>query len=293
MTMTLSRRQLVLGGITATAIGLPAATWAQARDPIARIVEEAGGRIGVAALNTNTGQRLMIDAESRYPMCSTIKLPLVAAVLARVDDGQIGLGDPVRFGTADLLDHAPVVRAAIGQGELSVEALCAAAIVQSDNTAANLLFMKVGGPGGLTRFLRASGDPVTRSDRMEPELNRFSPGSDLDTTSPYAMARLAKQLLTGGDVLGAASRARLMGWLAASTTGVNRLRAGLPAAWAVGDKTGSSGRGHWNDVAIATPPGRKPIVIASYLEASGMDPARAEAAHQEVGKLIGAIWARA
>ncbi|MDG5487563.1 class A beta-lactamase [Sphingomonas sp. BGYR3] len=287
-----TRRQLIVGGAIATVTGLSTPAWAQARDPIAALLEGTDGRIGVAALNTNTGQRLMIDAEARYPLLSTFKLVLAAAVLARVERGQMALTDKVRFTAADLLEYAPVVRAAAATGELSVEALCAAAVEQSDNSAANLLLMKIGGPGGLTRFIRQSGDPATRLDRMEPELNRFAAGGELDTTIPYAMARLTKQLLTGGEVLSAASRQRLIGWMVASQTGLKRLRAGLPANWVVGDKTGTSGRGQWNDVAIATPPGRKPIIIASYLDAPGLDPAKADAVHVEVGKLIGAIWAR-
>ncbi|MGC6399197.1 class A beta-lactamase [Sphingomonas sp. FW199] len=287
-----TRRQLIVGGAIATITGLSAPAWAQARDPIAALLEGTDGRIGVAALNTNTGQRLMIDAEARYPLLSTFKLVLAAAVLARVERGQMALTDKVRFTAADLLEYAPVVRAAATTGELSVEALCAAAVEQSDNSAANLLLMKIGGPGGLTRFIRQSGDPATRLDRMEPELNRFAPGAELDTTIPYAMARLTKQLLTGGEVLSSASRQRLIGWMVASQTGLKRLRAGLPANWVVGDKTGTSGRGQWNDVAIATPPGRKPIIIASYLDAPGLDPAKADAVHVEVGKLIGAIWAQ-
>lgn len=287
-----TRRQLIVGGAIATVTGLSTPAWAQARDPIAALLEGTDGRIGVAALNTDTGQRLMIDAEARYPLLSTFKLVLAAAVLARVERGQMALTDKVRFTAADLLEYAPVVRAAAATGELSIEALCAAAVEQSDNSAANLLLMKIGGPGGLTRFIRQSGDPATRLDRMEPELNRFAPGGELDTTIPYAMARLTKQLLTGGEVLSAASRQRLIGWMVASQTGLKRLRAGLPANWVVGDKTGTSGRGQWNDVAIATPPGRKPIIIASYLDAPGLDPAKADAVHVEVGKLIGAIWAQ-
>ena len=81
-------------------------------------------------------------------MCSTFKLGLVGAVLERVDQGQVRLDQPLRYGPGDLLDHAPVCRARLGEGALSVGELCAAAIMVSDNTAANLLLRMLGGPPG-------------------------------------------------------------------------------------------------------------------------------------------------
>jgi len=48
------------------------------------------------------------------------------------------------------------------------------------------------------------------------------------------------------------------------------LHAGLPANWRWGDKTGTSAEqyGLVNDIGIATPPGRKPILIAAYTQRS-------------------------
>jgi beta-lactamase class A len=135
--------------------------------------------------------------------------------------------------------------------------------VCSDNTAANLLLETLGGPAGLTKFFRSIGDATSRLDRNEPMLNTAIAGDERDTTTPSAMLADMQELLLG-TTLSAASRDRLNGWLVASTTGAARLRAGLPADFRVGDKTGTGNNGATNDVAIAWPKAKAPLLIAAY-----------------------------
>jgi beta-lactamase class A len=228
------------------------------------IERRVGGRLGVLALDTGRGAVAAYRADERFALCSTFKLVLAAVVLARVDAGQEDLARPVPYDTAALLAYAPVARAHVGAGALRVAALCEAAVTVSDNTAANLLLGTLGGPTGLTRYFRALGDTVSRLDRDEPTLNEARPGDARDTTTPRAMAHTAARVLVG-DALRAASRARLVQWLEACTTGRARLRAGLPRGWRAGDKTGTGEPGTSCDVAIAWPPGRAPWLIAAYL----------------------------
>ncbi|VXC99558.1 class A beta-lactamase [Sphingomonas sp. AX6] len=252
---------------------------------LAAIAAEVGGRLGVHAFDTTTSAAIGIDAGSRYAMCSTFKAPLAAAILTQVDAGTLHLDQSVRFTRADLVPYAPVVEAALDRGELSVEALCKGAVEISDNVAANLLLALIGGPAGFTRFVRARGDAVTRLDRIEPELNLVRGGDVRDTTTPAAMVGLMGAVLTG-KLLTPASRDRLIGWMVASPTGRERLRSGFPADWRAGDKTGTSGEGYFNDIAIMWPPDRAPILVACYLDAPGLDPEAANAAHAKVGALI-------
>jgi beta-lactamase class A len=150
---------------------------------------------------------------------------------------------------------------------MTVAQLCAAAIERSDNTAANLLVHSLLGPAGVTKFARKIGDPVTRLDRDEPQLNSAIPGDPRDTTTPAAMAADARALVLG-NALSAHLRAQLRGWILACQTGGLSLRAGVPARWREGDKTGSGDHGTVNDVAIFWLPQRAPIVVAAY--ATGM-----------------------
>ncbi|GAA0730825.1 class A beta-lactamase [Sphingomonas japonica] len=285
-----TRRALLLGAGAASLLGMSGTAEARARDALRDIARASGGRLGVFAYDTGTGRRLSLDAGARYALCSTFKAPLAAAILAQVDAGRLTLDRTIRFGEADLLGYAPVVRENLATGALSVERLCRAAVEVSDNSAANLLLPQLGGPAGLTRWLRSIGDPATRLDRDEPTLNIVRGGDLRDTTTPMAIAMTIDRLLFG-DVLMPQSHALLQRWMAASTTGRARLRGGLPADWQCGDKTGTSGEGCFNDVAFAIPPGRKPIVIACYLDAAGLSDANANAAHAAVGELVGQVFA--
>ncbi len=280
-------RRTLLAAFGASAVAACATARVPTADDaeLAAIRSETGGRLGVHALDTASGATLSLDADARYAMCSTFKAPLAAAILAQVDAGRLRLYQMVRFTRADLVPHAPVVEAALAKGELSVEALCKGTVEVSDNVAANLLLPLIGGPAGFTRFARARGDTVTRLDRIEPELNVVRNGDVRDTTTPVAMVGLMRTFLIG-NALTPASRKRLIGWMAASPTGRERLRAGLPANWRAGDKTGTSGEGYFNDIAVLWPPNRAAILVACYLDAPGLDPKRANAAHAAVGAVV-------
>ena len=264
---------------------MPGRAGAAGADALGAIEARVGGRVGVFALDTGSGRALAHRGDDLFAMCSTFKWALAATVLARVDRGELRLDQPVAYGSADLLEYAPVTREHVEEGSMTLDGLAEAAVTVSDNTAANLLLERVGGPSGVTRFARSLGDSVTRLDRDEPSLNSNLPGDPRDTTSPRAMVGLMSRVLCG-DALSAPSRERLLGWLRACTTGNDRLRAGLPATWNVGDKTGSGPRGTVNDVAIAVPPGRAPILIAAYMSEGDAALQALQAAHAEVARRV-------
>ena len=230
---------------------------------ILSIEKRTGARIGVAAIDTGDGKRLDYRSEERFPMCSTFKFLAVAAVLKLVDEGQEKLDRFVSYDAKDILEYAPATKAHVKDGGMTLGALCAAAIEQSDNTAGNLLLDTIGGPVGLTNFARSIGDETTRLDRKEPELNTAVPGDERDTTSPAAMCANMQRLLLG-NVLSESSRHRLEDWLQHNETGALMIRAAIPKTWMVGDKTGRCGNGATNDVAIIRPPGRPPVAVAIY-----------------------------
>ena len=181
----------------------------------------------------------------------------------------------------------------MSKGGMTIRALAEAAQRQSDNPAANLLLKQIGGPAGLTQFFRTLDDRITRIDRFEPDMNHVKPGDDRDTTNPAAMVTTVAKILTT-DVLAPASRDLLIQWMVDTTTGSKRLRTGLPKDWRAGDKTGTGFddvSGKCNDVAIAWPPGKPPLVITAYFNtADPADDVRDEdqAVLAEVGRIAGA-----
>jgi beta-lactamase class A len=297
MTAHCTRRDalVALGSIVATACAPaagggfspphPVAPSASSPGSLADIETSVGGRVGVFAIDTGTGRTVAHRENERFAMCSTFKWSLAAAAFAMVDRSETTLGERLTYGKADLLEHAPVTTEHLADGAMTVEALAHAAVTVSDNTAANLLLAKVGGPAGLTRFFRTSGDPVTRLDRNEPTLNQNEPGDVRDTTSPQAMVGLLQAALCG-NVLSRPSRERLLGLMQACETGHGRLRAGLPAGWVVGDKTGTGSNGACNDVAIAVPPGRAPILVAAYLSDGQASGEALDAAQAAIARLV-------
>lgn len=282
----------LLGALLPGALARASAhTVTAAAEPAARLgaLERLhGGRLGVAMLDTGSGRRIGHRADERFLMCSTFKVLAVAAVLARVDHGQERLERRIVFDRDVLLSYAPVTRLHSGAPGMRIDELCAAAITVSDNTAANLLLASLGGPPVVTAFVRTLGDRITRLDRTEPQLNLTRPGDLRDTTTPDAMLETLRRLLLG-DALSDASRARLLGWMRGCLTGVDKLRAGLPAGWSAADKTGSGSQGESNDVAIVFPPGRAPLLVTAYYAAPAADAGLRSAVLAEVGRIASLV----
>ncbi|MFZ9394433.1 MAG: class A beta-lactamase [Erythrobacter sp.] len=260
-----------------------------------RILEAAsGGTLGVALLNTASGEMIGHNRTLRFGHCSSFKLSLAAMVLWLEQIGELDSIESLRWKEADLLPVSPFTSARLQEGA-TLRELAQAAQMLSDNTAANLLLARIGGPERLNTFWRQIGDNVSRLDRIEPELNQVPVGELRDSTTPEAMCRTVAALCFG-DVLGPAAQAELRQWLAGTQTGLRRVRAGLPAGWQAGDKTGTSlwpGMGSlYVDIGFAQPPDRAPLAFATYFRAGAaheaMDPA-AEAVLAEVGRVLAAF----
>jgi beta-lactamase class A len=232
-----------------------------------RIEGESGGRLGVAVLDTGSAAEAKHRADERFPMCSTFKLLAAAAILTRVDAGRENLDRTIAFGPGDIVVNSPTTSARVSEGRMNLGELCEAAMIVSDNTAGNLLLANLGGPAGLTAYVRSIGDNITRLDRIEPELNEALLDDPRDTTSPAAMLADIKSLVLG-NVLSRASKKQMIDWLLGNRTGGARLRARLDKSWRVGDKTGSGERGTTNDVGLIWAPNRDPVIACVYLTGS-------------------------
>ncbi|MRW90545.1 class A beta-lactamase [Duganella sp. FT80W] len=248
---------------------------------LARLEQESGGRLGVAALNTADGRQVLHRGDDRFPFCSTFKMMLAAAVLAREPSL---LKRRIQYEKSDLVPHSPVTGKHVADG-MTVAELCEATLQYSDNAAANLLMKQIGGPAAVTAFARSIGDNEFRQERWETELNSALPGDTRDTTTPLAMARSLQKLVLG-EALPQASRRQLKDWMVGNTTGNARIRAGVPAGCLVADKTGAGDYGTVNDIAVIWPPGRAPIVLAVYLTQPGKDDKGRGDIHAEVAKVV-------
>lgn len=282
-----TRRNFIIGA--AAMAGMSGAAWAAApklADAFARIERDSGGRLGVGIFDAQAKVGAGYHADDRFPMCSTFKFLAAAAVLKRVDTGKERLDRRIQIEAKDIVPGSSRINAPVIEG-MTLAQLCEAAMTYSDNTAGNLILASLGGPAAVTAYARSIGDKVSRLDRNEPTVNEAIPGDPRDTTTPAAMAKNLLTLLLG-NALTPKSREQLTQWLMASKTGDARLRAGLPAGWRVGDKTGTGERGSTNDIAIVWPPKRMPILIAAYLTETTASADKRNAILVAVGRAVAA-----
>lgn len=260
------RRLLLLVCVTLTlvAVYLPvqANMKTSQQKQFAELEQKADGRLGVSLIDTATGHEISYRGNERFPFCSTFKVLVAGAVLHQSMARPGLLRQKVLYNRADLVPHSPLTEKRLTLG-MTVAELCAATLQYSDNTAANLLMRQLGGLQGVNRFARSIGDASFRLDRWETALNSALPGDERDTTTPSAMAASLKKLVLG-DVLAVPQREQLIDWMKANTTGDAGIRAGVPAGWTVGDKTGSGGYGTTNDIAVLWPQKGAPLVLAVY-----------------------------
>jgi len=295
----MKRREFSLGVLGGIALAHPA--WAAATAGAGSTLSDAGwqtalgaveaglqgGRLGAAMLDTGTGRLLTWRGDERFPMASTFKLMLAGWMLERVDRGQESLAQRVRYERDALVPYSPVTEKHVGAGGITVAELCEATVTLSDNTAANLLLARHGGPEGFTGFARSLGDAVTRLDRTEPTLNEALPGDPRDTTTPVAMLHSLRTLVLG-QALSPASRAQLTEWIVNNKTGDKRLRAGVPV-WKVGDKTGTGSNGSSNDIGVLWPAGGgAPVVVTCYMTGVPASPEVRDAAIAQVARHVAA-----
>jgi beta-lactamase class A len=243
-----------------------------------------GARIGFALWDSGRNIGLGYRLAKRFPMCSTFKIFLAGAILHAAQRGALMLSRPVAIKAEAILSNSPVSEAAVGRS-LTLLELCEAAATRSDNTATNLLLDALGGTAAFTRFMRRLGDPVTRLDRYELIMSEATPGDLRDTTTPAAFLMALNAMLFGA-LLTPANQTQVRRWMQANQTGGSRLRAGLPAAWPVGDRTGAGGFGTNNVIAVLEPPGRAPILVAALITQTQASFDEACAVHAALGKEI-------
>ena len=257
---------------------------AAAVEALGALEEQYDARLGVHAVDTGSGRTIDHRADERFAYASTIKALAAGALLAQTSSADLQRSVPVR--TEDLAPaYSPVTQGRVG-GSMTLAELCDAAVRFSDNTALNLLLRELGGPSGLDAALERVGDRVTQVSRTEPGLNSAVPGDPRDTTTPRALATTLRAYAVDGADVPQEDRQQLSAWLRGNTTGDTLVRAGVPDDWEVGDKTGSGAYGTRNDVAVLTPPGRAPIVVAVMSSRAAQDAERDDALIADAARVV-------
>ncbi len=295
----LNRREFVASAtLTPLLSGCVSLGFRKFESELAALEKQSGGRLGAFILDTSNGESFGYRENERFGMCSTFKLALAGIMLRESEAGRIDFDQWLEFTPEDATLLWPDTRSKLVNGGMTIREMARTTQITSDNGCANALLRLIYGPAGFTAKVRELGDSITRLDRYEPTMNLVLPGDQRDTTSPRAMAEMMQRLLLG-NALNDANKALLISWMEETKTGLKRIRAGLPSNWRVGDKTGTGiadpDKGmvnKYNDIAIAWPTGKAPLIITTYLDGPGhFENMRDEdqAILASIGK-IGARW---
>lgn len=222
------------------------------------------GRIGIYVYDVKGDFTFGYRDKERFPLCSSFKAFLAAAIIAKSQAQLLHLDTLINFSDRDLEPWSPITTEYQKNG-MTIGKLAQAALQYSDNAAANILLENyIGGPKGLNNFMRSIGDNNFNLERYELEHNTAIPGDKRDTSTPKSMATSLGNL-SFGHALNDTNRELFHDWLIGNTTGDNRIRAAADKDWIVGDKTGTCGvYGAANDIAVIWSGNFSPLVMAIY-----------------------------
>ncbi|HVR37738.1 MAG TPA: class A beta-lactamase [Thermoanaerobaculia bacterium] len=224
--------------------------------------------IGVAAIHLESGRRIAIHADERFPMGSVYKFAIAIAVLRRVDAGKLSLGENVTItefspGWSPLRDRAKGKPITVTQREL-LELM----LRDSDNTPCDYYIRKLGAKT-ITQEIGIAGIRIDREERViAADIGKSGVPAYVadarDTATPNAMLELLMRFWSRRLGLSDASHALAVKLMTETKTGAKRIRAGIPANAKLAHKTGTM-PGVFNDVGVITSAdGKQHVAIAIF-----------------------------
>jgi len=288
-------------------------------DAIERVATKLAGRIGFAAQEIGGEDVIAFNGGETFVMASTYKVAIAAAVLDRVDRGELRLDQMVDV-TLDMMmiGDAALNGTFVHPGlQLSIANLIEVMITESDNTATDISMGLAGGPAAVTKYLRRLGITDFRVDRLtgeiigefyglpgpatqklateafraRPELLKIQGDRNLnfeadprDQATPLAMLKLLLAI-DSGTATSAESRDFLIDVMSRTRTGAGRLKGLLPRGTPVANKTGTIG-GVANDVGYITLPDGRRFAIAVFTSSSETSEANRDRAIAEVARSL-------
>ncbi|EOX3961194.1 CARB family carbenicillin-hydrolyzing class A beta-lactamase [Vibrio alginolyticus] len=235
----------------------------QLNEDISLLEQQTSSRIGVSVWDTQADERWDYRGDERFPLMSTFKTLACAKMLSDMDSGKLSKNATAKADERSIVVWSPVMDKLAGQNT-RIEHACEAAMLMSDNTAANLVLNEIGGPKAVTMFLRTIGDKATRLDRIEPRLNEATPGDSRDTTTPNAILNTLRTLVEG-ETLSYESRVQLKIWMQDNKVSDSLMRSVLPTGWSIADRSGAGGHGSRGINAIIWKENHRPVYISIYV----------------------------
>lgn len=172
--------------------------------PVANVRETAqtailslpGTSSGVFVNLTNSADNYSDEPGRIFPAASMIKLPIAGAAYQRVADGQWKLTDILTLTDAVKVGGTGIVRNQPAGTTYTLDKLIEIMLINSDNTAANMIVDKLGGFGPVNTFSQAQGMGNTIMRRKLYDLAAQSRGVE-NTTTTGDIARFFLRLQSG------------------------------------------------------------------------------------------------
>lgn len=114
---------------------------------ISSLIKDAGGEWGIFFEDLQTGETLSINEHQRFYAASVIKVPIMTAVFAEAYAGKFALEDKIQLRAEDLVGGAGVLQHMTPGTAFTIRDLVTLMIIQSDNTATNMMIDLVGTEG--------------------------------------------------------------------------------------------------------------------------------------------------
>lgn len=277
-------------------------------DELVRVAEAIGGTVGVGIRHVESGREFYLNRGLRFPMGSVFKVPLAAQILSLVDKGEIDLDRTVRLQASDLrAGSGKLVKTFDDPRQISLRELLETMLIDSDNSATDILWKEAGGGQAVMAWLGALGISGISVDRatglLLPAAAGFGPlpaDADLsaagfedmvrktprsrradgiaaflkdgrDTATPEALVSLLLKIWRT-EALSPAGTAMLLDIMHRCETGRQRLKGGLPRGTRVAHKTGTLRPNVVNDVGIVElPGGAGHVIVAVLIKESAQD----------------------
>jgi len=297
---------------------------------IAALAQEAGLRIGFAAVDLLKGRTAFVRGGELFPMESVTKLPIAVAYLRMVQRGEARLEAKTRLSASDIAPgRSPLAdrlrrRTTVFTAQQLIEHM----LLNADSTATDALMKMAGGPQKIQNAIRSFEIEGLRVDRYERDLLPQTLGlpSDAafvdaqrldaavaalgeakqrealdkfmrdprDTASPRAIATMFFKLLSG-HLVQPRFAMMVLDLMRRTKTGEDRLKGGMLPGWQFAHRGGMSRTvlgttGVFNDAGLATGRKGEKIAIVLFIEGATMAPDELARFHRATSRAVLQAW---
>jgi beta-lactamase class A len=176
--------------------------WDHLRQAIVEVEQQLDGVMGVAVLDLNSGQKLLIRPDEVFPQASSIKIAVLAELYHQAQQsahgasGKATLTDRYVIRAADIVPDSSILGGLTPEvSSLTNRDLATIMVAVSDNSATNVLIDRVG-MDNVARLMDSLGLAHTQLRRKMMDLQAAAQGRE-NISTPREMMGLLEQLYRG------------------------------------------------------------------------------------------------